>query len=271
MDVAAELKGFAKDSVRLVKRCTKPDAKGKRAFFHPRARVAPVFWPGDPASARSLPLTRGRLDCHARVAAGGRAPRARCVLFFWAGEAARFDSMRASRRRARFFSLTALLPPLPKIRVQQDRHQDRPRLCGHGLHRLLRQADLHCESDWGASRVGLQSRAPSWPPRAEGGSPAAHAFAAREFGCRRRRNFSEHQPLTLHTPHSLHTHSPSTRSSSAAPWPRTEHAEFTRRRASLASLLPRLAGSETSVFFSLPNLCCPPHFLQPKPNTSAAT
>lgn len=30
MDVATELKGFAKDSVRLVKRCTKPDAKGER-------------------------------------------------------------------------------------------------------------------------------------------------------------------------------------------------------------------------------------------------
>jgi hypothetical protein len=30
MDVLGEIKAFAKDSVRLVKRCTKPDAKGER-------------------------------------------------------------------------------------------------------------------------------------------------------------------------------------------------------------------------------------------------
>lgn len=82
-------------------------------------------------------LDRGTFDC-------GRRPT---TLIFLS-----FSTLNIARSFSFLFSLAQPLPPPSSFkqnkkrnRVHQDHVQDRARLRRHGLHRLLRQADLHRE------------------------------------------------------------------------------------------------------------------------------
>jgi hypothetical protein len=141
--VVKPLKEFGKNSLRLVKRCTKPDRKG-------------ACVPGDMmvmADGSLLHARRGLavLGARQRGSEAGRATRA-CMPAL--------QGMQGPGCRAH--GATRLTPPALLLllcgrvvasrgvraccrlnRVQQDLLQDRPGFCAYGLHWLLREAHLH--------------------------------------------------------------------------------------------------------------------------------
>jgi len=83
------------------------------------------------------------------VSAGARERRCH-VLRSPAHTHTRLHCFFSSARLNPLLSLSLL--PSVSLRVQQDRDQDRPRLCRHGDHRLLREAGLHRELFEGRAR-----------------------------------------------------------------------------------------------------------------------
>lgn len=72
--VVDPLRDFAKDSVRLVKRCHKPDRKGRKRKYNNCLRISfgsVVFWSGFEISVLGLSVNVLFVDCGCRIHKGG--------------------------------------------------------------------------------------------------------------------------------------------------------------------------------------------------------